>query len=89
MSTTISAISHVTAPPPPPPPKKAGDNLLMTFIHFLHVPIHVHIKFTMEEESNEELAFLDLLLKRIIEIMERSLHCLTEWKIVGTGIKEA
>ena len=62
--------------PPPPPPKKAGDNLLMTFIHFLHVPIHVHIKFTMEEESNEELAFLDILLKRNIQIMERSLHCL-------------
>ena len=68
-------ICNITCHGTPPAPQK-GWGQFIDDIHFLHVPIHVHIKFTMEEESNEELAFLDILLKRNIEIMERSLHCL-------------
>ena len=54
-------------------PPKVWKHLLMMFILFLNVRIwkffhhinnlHQNIKFTMEEESNGELAFLDTLLK--------------------------
>ena len=50
--------------------QKFGINLLMTFMIFLknffhHINnLHQNIKFTMEEESNGELAFLNTLLKR-------------------------
>ena len=61
--TAISAVLH--------PPKVTND-FLMKFIPFLNVEnlfhdinnLHQNIKFTMEEESNEELAFLDTLLKQ-------------------------
>ena len=36
---------------------------LENFFHHIN-NLHQNIKFTMEEESNEELAFLDTLLKR-------------------------
>ena len=58
--------------------QKFGNNLLMTFILFLNIlkrthlgnffhhinNLHQNIKFTMEEESNGELAFIDALLKQ-------------------------
>ena len=54
--------------------QKRGNDLLMTFILFLNVRtwktfsninnLHQNIKFTMEEESNGELAFLDTVLKQ-------------------------
>ena len=55
--------------------QKFGNDLLMTFTLLLNVRtwktffhhinnLHQNIKFTMEEESNRELAFLDTLLKR-------------------------
>ena len=43
---------------------------LEKFLHHIN-NLHQNIKFTREEESNGELAFLDTLLKRI---MERSLY---------------
>ena len=62
----LQCLSHYTV-------QKFGDDLLMTFIlkrtylenFFHHISnLHQNIKFTMEEESNGELAFLDGLLKR-------------------------
>ena len=53
---------------------------LENFFHHINNP-HQNIKFTMEEESNREIAFLDTLLKRnngeISVLVYRSLHILT------------
>ena len=59
--------------------QKFGNDLMMTFILFVNVRTHLenffqhsnnlhqNIKFTIEEEINGELVFLDTLLKRDIE----------------------
>ena len=45
--------------------QKFGEDLLMTpILKRTYLENHQNIKFTMEEESNGELAFIDTLLKR-------------------------
>ena len=76
-STTVEIYMQVfertvitTAPHPPKVWKRFVDyvyyvfkrTFLENFFHHIN-NLHQNIKFTMEEESNEELAFLDILLK--------------------------